>query len=299
MPSRDTDAYLCGESLFSTMCRLLGVLASPNTPAEPWLVGSERSLLAQSNASADSAQKDGWGIAWYDERRKVRLEKGVGGAYVVGERERFVRTAQQAHGPVVIGHLRHASNPMNLPHERLIALENSQPFVHGSAVFAHNGSIPFPRETRPMLGPFESKVQGVNDSEIFFWLFLRHVELTGNPLTAYVNTTNDIRSVWKAQKRLSTEPFSALNILFSRGPNELWAFCRWTGDHGGSLLDPERPYFEMVYAADSQHLVVGSEPFDSRVGAWRPIPNGTYLSAQAEQGLIGVGTGPIPAPTPG
>ncbi len=46
------------------MCRLFGLLATQPESAEPWLVRSDRSLLAQSNHSPEEAQRDGWGIAW-------------------------------------------------------------------------------------------------------------------------------------------------------------------------------------------------------------------------------------------
>jgi predicted glutamine amidotransferase len=282
------------------MCRLFGLLGGPVEPAEPWLVTTDRSLLAQSNANPTMRQPDGWGIAWYPSTRTPRVEKGIGGAYASGERERFVQAARLASGPVVLGHLRHASNPMGLPQERLIALENSQPFVHGSTLFAHNGSIHFPRETRALLGKFEERVQGVNDSEVLFWLLVKHTEEVGDPLGAYTRTIADLVKVWQEKGRPEIGPYSGLNVLFTRGPNELWAFCHSLGEHGGSLCDPNRPYYEMTYLADAKHAVVGSEPFDSKRTDWRTLSNGHYLVANASGGLVGVKTAPIPglAPAP-
>ena len=276
------------------MCRLFGLLGGPVEPAEPWLVATDRSLLVQSNVNPEMRQPDGWGIGWYAPTRVPRVEKGIGGAYEHAERERFLRAAKAATGPVVLGHLRHASNPMHLPRERLVGLENSQPFVHGSAMFAHNGSIPYPRETRPKLGKFEALVRGVNDSEVLFWLLLKHTEEIGDPLGAYTRTVADLVEVWTELGRPDGGPCTGLNVLFTRGPNELWAFCLWLGDHGGSLCDPHRPYYEMTYTADAKHAVVGSEPFDSTRTDWRSIPNGHYLVANASGGLVGAKTGPIP-----
>jgi len=282
------------------MCRLFGLLGGPLTPAEPWLIATDASLLAQSHATQETAQPDGWGIAWYPETRTPRVVKGVGGAYEPGEKERFVATAKRATGPVVMGHLRHASNPMRLPKARLIGLENCQPFSHGSYLFAHNGEIRFPAETRPYLGKFESRLEGVNDSEVLFWLFVKHVETLGEPLVAYERTVADLLQVWTDVGRPPEGPFTGLNVVFSRGPNELWAFCHWRGEHGGGLLDTKRPYYEMAYTGDAKHVVVGSEPFDTTGVEWRPIGNGTYLSAHAAHGLVAAKTGPIPnlAPVP-
>jgi len=238
------------------MCRLFGVLSVQADSAEPWLLRSDRSLLLQSNVPTHE-QKDGWGIGWFRDGGRARIEKGTGGAYTDGERERFVRAAGDARSTLVLGHLRHASNPLELPHEKLIALENSQPFENHTTLFAHNGSIPFPVETRPFLGVHEPKIRGVNDSEVLFWLLYRNTEETGDPLVGYVHTVEDLVRIWQAMGKPILPPFSGLNVLFSRGPDELWAFCLWTGDHGSGLLDDHRRYYEMTYQAAAHRVVVG------------------------------------------
>ncbi|MGA8543308.1 MAG: class II glutamine amidotransferase [Thermoplasmata archaeon] len=278
------------------MCRLFGLLSLDDEPAEPWLVRSERSLLAQSNVSPDTAQKDGWGVAWLTDGGRARIEKGTGCASHEGERQRFVQAAKDASGPLVLGHLRHASNPMHLSHEQLIGLANSQPFDTHTTLFVHNGGIPFPVETRPFLGLHESKVRGVNDSEVLFWLLVRNTEEHGDPLVGYVRTVEDLVRVWEAMGRPELPPFSALNVIFSRGPDELYAFAQWTGDHGSGLLDDRRRYFEMAYEANARRVVVGSEPFDRRAGPWKSLASGEYLHAKREDGRLEVTTGRTPLP---
>jgi predicted glutamine amidotransferase len=277
------------------MCRLFGLLTAEEETALPWLATSPRSLLAQSNVRPEVAQRDGWGIGWYEGRR-TRVEKGVTGAFENGERERFLRAANDARPPLVVGHLRHASNPLGVTRGELLGLVNSQPFETHTVLFAHNGSIPFPRETRPYLGVHERDVKGINDSEVLFWLLERHVEETRDPLRGYFHAVDDLLRVWNDVGRPSTPPYSGLNVLYARGQEELWAFCAWTGDHGTGLFETSRPYYEMTYQATPHHVVVGSEPFDSELGAWTPIPRGTYLRARRDGRRIDVTTGPIPMP---
>jgi predicted glutamine amidotransferase len=278
------------------MCRLFGLLTNNDDSPEPWLVKSDRSLLAQSNVSPETAQKDGWGIGWLTDNGRARVERGVGPAYAEGERELFVQAAKDADGPIVIGHLRHASNPLHLAPEQLLGLENSQPFDTHTTMFAHNGSIPFPNETRPFLGLYEPKVKGVNDSEVLFWLLVRNTAEHDDPLVGYVRTVEDLVRVWEAMGRPAIPPFSGLNVLFSRGPDELWAFAQWTGDHGSGLFDEHRRYFEMTYHATPHRVVVGSEPFDRDPGIWTSIPSGSYLHANRENGHVTVKTGRTPIP---
>lgn len=279
------------------MCRLFGQLTGRPAPAEEWLVRADRSLLAQSNTAPERAQSDGWGIGWMDDEGRARVEKGPGGAYAPGERERFVAAAGAADGPLVLGHLRHASNPLNLPHERLIAVENSQPFGSHTMLFAHNGMIPFPNETRPLLGRLEPKVRGVNDSEVLCWLLERNVEETQDVPGAYARTVEDLVRVWQGLHRPSVPPFSGLNVVYARGPDELWAFCLWTGDHGTGLLDGGRRYYEMTYRTEPHRVVVGSEPFDGEKGRWTSLRSGQYLRAKRDGARVEWKVAPIPLPT--
>lgn len=278
------------------MCRLFGVLSVQAESAEPWLVRSDRSLLAQSNVSPDRAQKEGWGIGWFTDGGRARVEKGAHGAFANGERERYLQAAAQARGTLVMGHLRHASNPLKLPYEKLIALENSQPFENHTSLFAHNGAIPFPTETRPFLGVHEPKVRGVNDSEVLYWLLYRNTEETGDPLKGYLQTVEDLVRVWEGLRKPAIPPFSGLNVLFTRGPDELWAFCLWTGDHGTGLFDETRRYYEMTYQTASHRVVVGSEPFDREPGVWKSMPSGTYLVARRADHHVDVKVAKIPLP---
>jgi predicted glutamine amidotransferase len=278
------------------MCRLFGMLSSRPETAESWLVRADRSLLAQSNASPQTAQTDGWGIAWYVNGGRPHVEKGIGGAFQPAERERFERAAKDASGDLVIGHLRHASNPLGLPPERLLGLENSQPFSSHTALFAHNGAIPFPIETRPFLGVHEPKVRGVNDSEVLFWLLARNAEETGDVLNGYVHTVEDLVRVWQSVGRPRVSAFSGLNVLYSPSPAELWAFCLWTGDHGTGLLDAGRRYYEMTYQAHPHRVIVGSEPFDHERGAWTTLSSGSYLHARQGEHRIDLTVGRIPVP---
>ncbi len=278
------------------MCRLFGLLTGHDDRAKPWLVEADRSLLAQANASSQSAQRDGWGIAWYGDGGRTHVVKGTRGAFEPGERERFVEAAGASRPPLVVGHLRRASNPMGLPPERLLGPENSQPFGDHRYLFAHNGMIPLPLETRPYLGVFERNVRGVNDSEVLAWLLIRHAEETHDPLRAYAHAVDDLVRVRKESGSPKLAPFSGLNVLFAPGPDELWAFCLWGGDHGCGLLDRSRPYYEMAYRATPHQLLVGSEPFDGNRPTWRSIPSGTYLRGMRRGEHIDLQQGPVPVP---
>jgi len=282
------------------MCRLLGVLSPIEISTRPWLLDSERSLYAQSNVTPETAQRDGWGIGWYDADGRIHVQKGIRGAFEPSEKEHFRLIAGSARSRNLIGHLRHASNPMKLPRERLLALANSQPFEDGQTLFAHNGSIPLPTETRKLLGPLDSRVQGVNDSEVFYWLMDKHFRDSGDALEAFVSARRELVTVWERNGRPEGGPWSALNVLFSPMPDELWAFCCYEGEHGHNLCDAGQPYYQMSFQETPTGLVVGSEPFDSHRENWNALANGQFLRAQIHNGrvLVEKGTLPVLSPIP-
>ena len=276
------------------MCRLLGLLGSPHQPPYHWLVRSDRSLLSLSNVREEARQGEGWGIAWYAPNRQVALVKGIGCAADPGEREAFTAAAARAEPPLVLGHLRKASNPKRLPREQLLGLANSQPFAYGSTLFAHNGSIPLPDATRALCGPYEAEIRGVNDSEVLFYLLLNHLDSTPDPARAFADTVADLTHVWDREGHPGKYPYAGLNVLLALGPHELWAFCLYTGDPKCGLRDETTPYYQMTYAGDSSHVVIASETLDTVRKDWKPLTNGNYLVAQDDRGTVRFRTGVIP-----
>jgi predicted glutamine amidotransferase len=278
----------------TVMCRLFGLLSQDVISGRRWLIDSERSLLKQSNHNPEGLQRDGWGIGWYDETNRIHTQKGIGGAFEPREKEHFRLAAGSAKSRVVVGHLRHASNPMQLPEEKLRGLVNSQPFDDGRVLFAHNGSIPLPVQTRSLLGALDSQVKGVNDSEVFFWLLVKHLHETRNPLNAYAASQRDVVRIWEQEGRPGEHPYSGLNVILTTGPTEMWAFCAYVGEYGTHLYDDGLPYYQMVYQRAPERVIIASEPFDSRLAEWTPLTNGQFLHARIERGQVALQTGEIP-----
>ncbi len=287
------------------MCRLFGSISlSPSSPG-PWLLDDEIPFLRLANADPEALQAEGWGIAWYPPNDpRPRVEKGAQAVYAPQERDRFIEAARSSKGPLVVAHLRKASNPMGLPREQLVALENTQPFLSEEGIFAHNGWIGLPRETMPLLGARRDLLRGLNDSEVLQQLFLFHLDRTGDPLRAYPRAMEALHQVWAAHDRPGKGPHGGLNLLFAWGPRELWAFCHYTGDHGSCLSGLPRPYYEMSYQVEPARVVVVSEPTNRHLERWTPLRNGHYLRVREIGGRLVVvegnipGLPPMPAPSP-
>lgn len=278
------------------MCRLFAQAGNDGEPARFGLVESERSLLSQASARPTALQRDGWGIAWYrrgEPRPTVR--KGREGPVVPAEREAFVDAATEAHGPLVLAHIRKASDPRGLGRERVLGLANSQPFSFGPILFAHNGSIPHPDATLPRLGAHAKDVQGVNDSEVLFYLWLCHYEERRDPLAAFVRTVHDLVEVSESAGHPGEEPFSGLNVLLGLGPGELWAFALAAPTRAMSLRTEGWPYFDLAWRSVGSGLLLASEPLDADLRNWSALRSGQFLSAR-RAGLASweVRTGTLP-----
>jgi predicted glutamine amidotransferase len=277
------------------MCRLFGMVARQSAAVAPWLLDAPIPFLRQATVDPKELQGDGWGIAWFPSPEEgPRLEKGAEGVHLPLERDHFIRVASGLRAPLVIAHLRKASNPLGLPREKLVALENTQPFLSDGTVFAHNGWIPLPRETLKYLGPRAGRVRGVNDSEVLQQLFLREIDLANDPVRAYTAAVEKLREVWEDQGRPPKGPHGGLNILFAPTVRDLWAFCYYSGEHGTCLSGLPRPYYEMSYRQDGDRVIVVSEPTDRELGRWRPIRSGEYLHVHLTQDRSQVLHGTVP-----
>lgn len=270
------------------MCRLFGVLAEEPVPVDRWLLDAPIPFVRQANIDPEHLQGEGWGIAWYEAPSDpvAHVVRGPEAVYRPEQLVKFTETARAVRAPVVVAHLRKASNPLHLPRDQLVAMENTQPFLSGPTVFAHNGWIAHPRETMARLGPRASQVKGVNDSEVLQQLFLHLLEEGHAPPAAYARAMTELQEVWVELGRPPRGPYGGLNLLFTPSPTELWAFCHYVGEHGSCLSGLPRPYYEMSYCKERGSVVVTSEPFDRELSRWHPLRSGQYLRARLDGGRL-------------
>jgi len=248
------------------MCRIYAHIAPTAVSACDLLVDSKKSLLAQSRAKGRE-QKDGWGIGYVSPKRSAlspKIYKSPGAMY------REIAKLKKAAGvaaPVVIGHIRAASNPRKLPKRVMIGMANTQPFTDGTLVFAHNGTVNVPDAVVKRLGALRGSVKGLNDSEAYFWQFMKFYRKSGKVAQALENCLKEL-------KGLSARPHHGLNTVISDG-SKLYAFCHYPSK--AKALLSRRPWGRMVYAVRKDRVVVASEPLDG--GKWKDLREGQLLEA--------------------
>jgi predicted glutamine amidotransferase len=260
------------------MCRLFGQIALKEKNATDFLVDEKFSLLAQSYCDRKRLQEDGWGIAsWSREDREWRISKSE--KPIFSQKNKFKKNIQKNKSQIIIAHIRNASNPKKLQKNELIGLENTQPFYFRNLIFAHNGTLNIPDEIAERLGVYKRKINGVNDSEVLFWLFVklwRQWRFIKNPekhwKKVFCHLFEKLRSTWKSiPKKKFKAAYCGLNCIVSDGKS-LAALCYYDAAEGKSLCGQGRPYFEMCYNVLLEKIAIASEPMDESK-RWKPIPN--------------------------
>lgn len=267
------------------MCRLFGQISPIAVSARDFLVDSERSLLRQSDFRPGNLQRDGWGIGVFEGGR-AKVIKSPRPAFE--ERSKFEKAAESK-SKVVIGHLRAASNPSNLSQSRLIGQENTQPFTDGKIVFAHNGTLQIHEEIKKGLGPLQRNIKGVNDSEVYFWLFMKHHRELGDAPAALAASVREIWKTWdECRNRYKSKkaPYTGLNTLVGDG-SSLHAMCHYPYgpvEGQGSIFSPAQPWGIMSFGRRGSRLILASEDLDS--GPWGRLADAQIVSAFLKGGRI-------------
>lgn len=248
-----------------------------------YLLTDPCSLYAQSKADPSRLQGDGWGLGFYVEGclRVIKSEKPVYEEY-----ERFRSIVRDIKSNIVVAHIRRASNPRGLPPERIISIENAQPFSYGNYVFAHNGIITIPDEMASLLGKWRLMIRGSNDSEIYFWYVIKEIHEGRNIKQTLKKFEEDSWRTWyetRGKNLNKGRPYIGLNMILSDGVN-LYAYCKYDEKLDGaarSLCYGDQPAMQMAYIADKKKLIVVSEKTNIEE-SWQPLRSGQLICGRIE-----------------
>ena len=263
------------------MCRLFGQISLEPARPEGLLASAPASLLALSRADPERLQKDGWGVGFYNGTGNAKVVKSPRPLFEEGGR--LKRIESRLRSRVIVGHIRAASNPRGLSEKKLVALENTQPFRWGPVVFAHNGTLNIPSEVERLLGPWREKLRGRNDSEVYFWQFMKFYHSLGSIPKALEACVGETRDLWQAglgRRRGRKAPYTGLNTLVSDGKS-LHALCHYPAKgpgEGRALLNAGQRWGTMSLAVREDRVLLASEDMDS--GRWRRLRVGEIVSVE-------------------
>ena len=254
------------------MCRMLGIISVKPISPSKYLIKDECSLLIQ---AVKGKQSDGWGIGYYVSNN-LNVFKSPKPVYE--EKDMFKIMCRKIKANIIIAHVRKASNPRNLPKEKLISKESSQPFYYKKYLFVHNGTIYIPDDVIEFLDEYKSIIRGVNDSEVYFAFLLKKLAETGDLIKAFREVERDLWNILKRSGKEIKYPYSSLNMIFSDG-TKIYALTRYLrGKNLNSICYGDTKYYRMSYYCNGEILIVSSEKTNR--DDWRTMNNGELLIAE-------------------
>lgn len=261
------------------MCRLYAQVAVKPEGSKDLLVESRYSLLRQADGDPANPQQDGWGVAWFGADGRPRVTKSGGSA--AAEREAFSRAAAEAVSPVVLGHLRAASNPH-------VDRDHAHPFEDEGWVFIHNGTLTIAKEVAGALGARASRLKTDSDSEIYFQQFLKHLAVSGDPSRAFEACVVEDWTLWdkcRGRHPGASTPYTSLNAIASDGRG-VHALCHASrpGLAKEAVFHPGQPWSVMSFTTRGGRFVLSSEGEDG--GDWTRLqPPETISAVPAGSGI--------------
>jgi predicted glutamine amidotransferase len=251
------------------MCRLFGLSAAPQSVrATFWLMDAPDSLAEQSRR-----EPDGTGLGTFFADGTPRVEKQALAAYADTQ---FAVEAKTRESTTFVAHIRFATmGPL--------AAKNTHPFVQRDRLFAHNGDIGNLPELEAELGSYCDLVHGDTDSERYFALITKHIDVHGGDVTAGITTA--VR--WIGENL----PLTSINFVLIT-PLELWAL-RYPETHDLLVLErcagglsgrrplhhasqPRRIRAHSTDLARHRAVVVATEQMDEDPG-WSELRSGELL----------------------
>ena len=241
------------------MCRLIGIVGTHPLPVNE--VMQAFFPLAKDGHVKSTMQPghlDGWGLSGLSMQRAVYFgRKAEPLTETKKPFDQAVEKAGKSQSPVLVGHLRKAS-------EGGRDICNTHPFHSRDWIFAHNGTIFGATASLPVQ---DATPQGQTDSERFFLWMQENIQNEDDRTEALVNLLK------KARPDLV---YSALNFLMTDGTT-LWAYREY-GDKRfdpGETLQEREKYYTLYFARVERSVVVCSEPLKSISKLWQPIPQRT------------------------
>lgn len=259
------------------MCRWLAYSGSP-VLLEDLLYKPQHSLIVQSMHStlgAEATNGDGFGVGWYDDRDTPGVFRSIEPAW----NDRNLRELS-AHitSPRVFAHIRAA---IGSP----VQQTNCHPFRHGRWLWMHNGYIDgfhtMKRDLAFAIDPERfADMEGTTDSEMLFFLALTY-GLEDDPPAAVAQAVGLVEET----ARRHHVPFPMQGTLATTDGATTWAFRYSSEGRSRSLFHstevatlrqqyPDVPQLNLL--SDDARLVV-SEPLGDLRGAWREVPEASYV----------------------
>lgn len=235
------------------MCRLLGMVSRVHASLEAHL-GEYLTLFAE----LSSQHTDGWGLAVWNEQDDLVVAKEL---IPARSSQLFWSMVKSERVDAAVLHLRRASPGM------AVSIDNTHPFVAGSAAFAHNGLF-------DPVAPVDDLIRelgglpsvGTTDSERYFHLLLATMRVE-DPVSAFRTTAERIDAL--------AETVVSLNAILLTS-QALYAFAR-SDQRATSTAEHSDGTYQMYLRRTDDTVIVASDGWQADQQGWEPLTDGTIV----------------------
>lgn len=264
------------------MCRWLAYSGAP-VRLEELLFKPKNSLVMQSKHSlmgATTVNGDGFGVGWY-------ADESFPGVYRSTEPAWNDRNLRELSGVTrsrrVFAHVRATTGTA-------VQQTNCHPFRHGDWLWMHNGLLAgFPEMKRDLAMAVDpslfGQIEGSTDSEMLFFLALTF-GLVDDPPAAVARAVGFVEDT--AARHGIADPVQ-MTVATTDG-DSTWAF-RYSSQHDSrslfhstdvSTLREQYPDNPSLHDLSDDARLVVSEPLGDLQGAWREVPESSYVVVHGE-----------------
>jgi len=265
------------------MCRWLAYSGNAITLSD-LIFDTEHSLVDQSlsaRSSVETTNGDGFGIGWYDHCEQPGIYKHIQPAW---------------NDPNLMDLCRHTRSQMFMAHVRAatstsIQRTNCHPFRYGRWLFVHNGLIRNFRGIRRELAlaigeDLYAELNGTTDSEIMFLLALHF----GMDDDVYSGVAKMVGFIENLGRQHGIEFPMQMTLGITDG-ERLYAF-RYSSEHDSRSLYVSESVAALRHLVSAEQLArlnhysdysrtIVSEPFHDLPGAWKPVPESSFVEVAA------------------
>lgn len=239
---------------FKYMCRLLAMSGKIN-PQKSTLILEKFQRLAEygkTQRGATKGHKDGWGIAYYNNKKLAGSIKDTSSALDNKKYSRFVQLLAKKNPNLIMAHLRKASVGKK-------SIPNTQPFMLENFAFVHNGTLRNSKNIS-LSNKYIKKINGDTDSEKLFFYFLDSLKTK-----SYLCKKIIQRSMKFVKNNFN---YSALNFILSDGVN-IYA------SREAKIL---ASYYSLYFGQGSDFFLICSEKLPVEGIKWIAIKNHQLLT---------------------
>jgi len=245
------------------MCRLFGLIANKPVNIRFSMLEARNCFKRQGKVNAD-----GWGIGWYEQDGKSKIEKYGESAFASS---RFNELVKEVISKIFIAHVRYMSSGSEK------SQRNAHPFAYDSWLFAHNGTIEREKFINLLKKPYSLGLTSEPiDSELYFRWIVQCIEEDKDPIEGIKRATDELKYLGQGSRGLNFILSDGKNLYAYRGGNPLYYLDRNPEEYINASSEETEALIDIKKARNEKAVIVATEKITESEN-WQSIENNMLI----------------------